>query len=90
MTCWLTPAREQSHQARTHSAASGNANHAHRDVNARPLALNEGVWPPTVRQVTGWLTRRPQSLTEDEHPQLKALLDRCPELQAASSHIRLQ
>jgi len=44
--------------------------------------------PPTVRQVTGWLTRRPESLTEDEQPQLKVLLARCPELQAASGHIR--
>jgi transposase len=44
--------------------------------------------PPTVRRVTGWLTRRPGSLTEDEQPQLKALLERCPELQAASSHVR--
>src|SRR5215472_3518003 len=44
--------------------------------------------PPTVRDVTGWLTRRPDSLTEDEQPQLKALLARCPELQAASGHIR--
>jgi hypothetical protein len=44
--------------------------------------------PPTVREVTGWLTRHPDSLTEDEQPQLKALLERCPELQAASGHVR--
>ncbi|HEY5356773.1 MAG TPA: transposase [Streptosporangiaceae bacterium] len=44
--------------------------------------------PPTVRQVTGWLTRHPGTLIEDEQPQLKALLERCPELHAASSHIR--
>jgi transposase len=44
--------------------------------------------PPTVRQVTGWLTRHPDSVTEDEQPQLKALLGRCPELQAASGHVR--
>jgi len=44
--------------------------------------------PPTVREVTGWLTRRPETLTEDEQPALKALLDRCPELQAASGHVR--
>ena len=39
---------------------------------------------PTVRDVTNWLTRHPDSLTEDERPRLKAVLDRCPELQAAS------
>ena len=43
---------------------------------------------PSVRQVTRWLTQHPDSLTEDESPQLKALLARCPELQAASDHIR--
>lgn len=44
--------------------------------------------PPTVRDVAGWLTRHPASLTEDERPRLKAVLDRCPELQAASGQVR--
>jgi transposase len=44
--------------------------------------------PPTIREVTGWLTRHPGNLTEDEQPRLKALLERCPELQAASGHVR--
>jgi transposase len=44
--------------------------------------------PPTVREVTGWLTRDPGTLTEDEQLQLKALLERCPELQATSGHVR--
>ena len=44
--------------------------------------------PPTVRDVTSWLTRRPDTLTEDERPRLKAILDRCPELQAASGQVR--
>ncbi len=44
--------------------------------------------PPTVRDVTGWLTRRPDSLAEDDRPRLKAILDRCPELQAASDQVR--
>jgi transposase len=44
--------------------------------------------PPTVRDVTGWLTRHPDSLTEDDRPRLKAILDRCPELQAASGQVR--
>ena len=44
--------------------------------------------PPTARQVTGWLTRHPGSLTEDEQPQLQAILERCPELQATSGHVR--
>ena len=54
----------------------------------RPAAAPLTPPPPTVREVTGWLTRHPDSLTEDERPQLKALLERCPELQAASAHVR--
>jgi transposase len=54
----------------------------------RPAALSLAPPPPTVREVTGWLTRHPDSLTEDERPQLKTLLERCPELQAASGHVR--
>ena len=44
--------------------------------------------PPTVRDVTNWLTRRPDSLTEHEKPRLTAILDRCPELQTASDQVR--
>ena len=44
--------------------------------------------PPTVRDVTNWLTRRPDSLTGDEKPRLKAILDRCPELLTASDQVR--
>jgi len=44
--------------------------------------------PPTVRDVTNWLCRRPDTLTEDERSRLKAILDRCPELQAASGQVR--
>jgi hypothetical protein len=44
--------------------------------------------PPTVRDVTGWLTRHPDSLTGDEQPRLNAVLDRCPELRAASAQVR--
>jgi transposase len=44
--------------------------------------------PPTVRDVTNWICRRPGTLTEDEKLKLKAVLDRCPELQAASGLVR--
>jgi transposase len=44
--------------------------------------------PPTVRDVTSWLTRRPDTLAEDDKPKLKAVLDRCPELRAASDMVR--
>jgi transposase len=44
--------------------------------------------PPTVRDATGWLTRHPDSLTEDDRPRLTAVLDRCPELRAASGQVR--
>ena len=36
------------------------------------------VRPPTVRQVTGWLTRHPTTLTEEDRTGLKEVLARCP------------
>ena len=44
--------------------------------------------PPAVREVTGWITRRPGSLTGDEPPRLKAILERRPELRTASEQVR--
>ncbi|WP_406083573.1 ISL3 family transposase [Streptomyces virginiae] len=44
--------------------------------------------PPTVRQVTGWLTRHPTTLSEDDQAALKDVLARCPELDTAAGHIR--
>ncbi|MFI1382466.1 ISL3 family transposase [Embleya sp. NPDC020886] len=44
--------------------------------------------PPTVRQVTGWLTRHPETLSEDERADLKEVQARCPELDAAAQHVR--
>lgn len=44
--------------------------------------------PPSVRRVTGWLTRHPDSLTGDEKQQLKAVLARCPELDATARLVR--
>jgi hypothetical protein len=42
---------------------------------------------PTVRQTTGWLTRHPDSLTEDEQLQIKQVLNRSPALQATHRHV---
>ncbi|MFJ6917249.1 hypothetical protein ACIQUX_25290 [Streptomyces sp. NPDC101133] len=44
--------------------------------------------PPTVRQVTGWLTRHPIVLSEDDRVGLKDVLERCPELDTAAGHVR--
>ncbi|MEU6229096.1 transposase [Streptomyces sp. NPDC047042] len=44
--------------------------------------------PPTVRQVTGWLTRHPTTLSEEERTALKNVLARCPELDSAAEHVR--
>jgi transposase len=43
---------------------------------------------PTVRQVTTWLTRHPDSLTSDEALKLKRVLDHCPELTDTARHVR--
>ncbi|MGW3494863.1 ISL3 family transposase [Streptomyces sp. NPDC001020] len=44
--------------------------------------------PPTVRQVTGWLTRHPTTLSEEDRAGLKDVLARCPELDTATGHVR--
>jgi hypothetical protein len=41
-----------------------------------------------VRQVTGWLTHHPATLTEDDQVRLKAVLEQCPELRSAAGHVR--
>jgi transposase len=42
---------------------------------------------PSVRQVTGWLTRHPDGLTDDETLQLKKLLHRSPALATTYQHV---
>jgi hypothetical protein len=47
--------------------------------------------PPTqlkVRDVVGWIMRDPEKLDPDERCRLRALLDRCPELNALAGHVR--
>jgi transposase len=43
--------------------------------------------PPGTRQITSWLLRRPDTLTDDEHAQLAALRVRCPHLDALAGHV---
>ena len=42
---------------------------------------------PSVRQVTGWLTRHPDSLGEDERLHRKAVLTRSPALTVTAEHV---
>jgi transposase len=42
---------------------------------------------PSVRQVTGWLTRHPDSLDEDERLHRKAVLTRSPALTVTAEHV---
>ncbi|MFE4366747.1 ISL3 family transposase [Streptomyces sp. NPDC056835] len=44
--------------------------------------------PPSVRRVTGWITRHPDALSDDEQQQLKQVLAACPELETATGHVR--
>jgi hypothetical protein len=44
--------------------------------------------PPSARRVTGWICRHPNNQTESNAAQLKALLARCPELDAAAQLVR--
>jgi len=44
--------------------------------------------PPGVRQVTGWITGHPDHVSDDDRQKLKEILARCPELEAATGHVR--
>ncbi len=41
-----------------------------------------------MRDVTSWLTRHPDRLTDDQAQQLKAILVRCPALDRTAHHVR--
>ncbi|WP_328761052.1 MULTISPECIES: ISL3 family transposase [unclassified Streptomyces] len=43
---------------------------------------------PAVRQVTGWLTRHPTTLNEEDRAGLKEILAHCPELDKAAGYVR--
>lgn len=47
-----------------------------------------GPAPPGLRQVTGWIMRHPDRLSESERKQLTEVLARCPELAAAHRLVR--
>ncbi|WP_203237075.1 ISL3 family transposase [Streptomyces gilvosporeus] len=44
--------------------------------------------PPSPRAVAGWILRHPDTLTESEQLQLKAVRTHCPELDALTRHVR--
>jgi hypothetical protein len=43
--------------------------------------------PPAVRQVTGWITGLPSNLDPDDAERLRAIRQRCPEMDAAVRHV---
>lgn len=54
----------------------------------KALPASNGTAPapaaPSIRQVTGWLTRHPATLTEEEKIRRKTVLDQCPELETTA------
>lgn len=57
-------------------------------ASLRRTPAGAALRPPSVRQVTGWLTRHPTALTEEDRAGLKEVLGRCPELEKAAGHVR--
>jgi transposase len=41
-----------------------------------------------VREVTGWITRHPDTLTPEETLKINNILARCPQLNTAAEHVR--
>ena len=59
-----------------------------RQARARPqLTAPSAPAPPKTRQITSWLLRRPETLTDDEHAQLAAIRARCPHIDALAGHV---
>jgi transposase len=54
--------------------------------------LRAGIPPrrpaPSVRKVTGWITRHPDKLSAREREELTTILNRCPDLAATAGHVR--
>lgn len=46
-----------------------------------------GPTPPTVREVSGWILRRPDALDDQEQTSLQQMPARCPHLDAAAGHV---
>ncbi|WP_416956574.1 hypothetical protein [Streptomyces sp. Agncl-13] len=44
--------------------------------------------PHGIRKVTSWITRNPDRMNDDDQQKLKAILACCPELEAATGHVR--
>ncbi|MFF3469368.1 ISL3 family transposase, partial [Streptomyces sp. NPDC002619] len=44
--------------------------------------------PPSLRDVTGWITKHPDSLTSEDDLKIKSILARCPQLSTAAEHVR--
>lgn len=42
---------------------------------------------PKIRHVTGWIMRNPDNLNNEDEQRLKAVLARCPELEATRRHV---
>ena len=58
-----------------------------RQARARPRTAPSAPAPPKTRQITSWLLRRPETLTDDEHAQLAAIRARCPHIDALAGHV---
>ena len=75
--------RPQQQPRRLHKAARRYLQ-PFRETRTAPTAV---PIPPTIRQVTSWLTRHPDSLDEDERTQLTQIPARSPELAATYRHV---
>jgi transposase len=55
--------------------------------SGQPIPPPRAATPPTVREVTSWILRRPDTLSPDEQARLQQVLAHCPQLDSAATHV---
>jgi len=55
--------------------------------SGQPVPPPRAARPPTVREVTSWILRRPDTLSPDEQARLQQVLAQCPQLDSAAAHV---
>lgn len=84
-----SPSPSPPHSSRSETAALGDNNRVRAYLHVKRTSPRQvTARPPSPRAVAGWILRHPDTLTESEQIQLRAVRIHCPELDALTRHVR--